>query len=385
MRLRKLDVKEHEQTRALWELVFKDDSRAFLDYYYFIKIKDNEIHVIEEDDGIRTMLHLNPYEICINENVFPSHYIVAVATQEEYRKRGYMGILLQQAMTEMYQNKEPFTFLMPAAEAIYTPYDFRFIYDQVQTEFESAVSCANEKMLPVELREARLSDTTAMTAFFAEHFAAEYQLCAVHDEKYYQTMILEQQSQDGGVKLLTAAGKIVGMYAYSMEMSQPTIREPLYLAGYEDDFLNAVNLMKAELQKMGSEKPLKILACLKKLSSTAKPMIMARILHLPTMLAALTIKDGMEIDCSFAVLDAFLPQNSKVWKLESYIDDPHVRVKEAEDSEGVLTIAALTSLLFGYKSVAEIAAEPDVVITDKLGRELNKLQFLQRIFLNEIV
>ncbi|MGC4017938.1 MAG: hypothetical protein QM793_00985 [Muricomes sp.] len=33
-------------------------------------------------------------------------------------------------MKDMYDRKEPFTFLMPAAEAIYTPYDFRFTYKQ---------------------------------------------------------------------------------------------------------------------------------------------------------------------------------------------------------------------------------------------------------------
>ncbi len=37
MQLRKLDSSEHSRTRALWEKVFPEDSKAFLDYYYFIK------------------------------------------------------------------------------------------------------------------------------------------------------------------------------------------------------------------------------------------------------------------------------------------------------------------------------------------------------------
>lgn len=54
--------------------------------------KDNTIYVIEEDDEIRAMLQLNPYQVKLQESVVPSDYIVGVATQAEYRGRGYMRI-----------------------------------------------------------------------------------------------------------------------------------------------------------------------------------------------------------------------------------------------------------------------------------------------------
>ena len=41
MELRRLEEQEHQKTRKLWEEVFSDDTRAFLDYYYFIKTKEN--------------------------------------------------------------------------------------------------------------------------------------------------------------------------------------------------------------------------------------------------------------------------------------------------------------------------------------------------------
>ena len=76
------------------------------------------------------MLQLNPYRLKVEESEFLSAYIIAVATKEVYRGRGFMGALLRRALNDMYTAKIPFTFLMPAAEAIYTPYDFRFIYSQ---------------------------------------------------------------------------------------------------------------------------------------------------------------------------------------------------------------------------------------------------------------
>ena len=130
MILRKLTQEEHGNTRPLWEEVFADDTKAFLDYYYYIKTRDNEIYTVEEDGQICSMLQLNPYTLNIVNNSFPCAYIIAVATREPYRGRGYMGALLRTALNDMYAEKMPFTFLMPAAEAIYTPYDFRFIYTQ---------------------------------------------------------------------------------------------------------------------------------------------------------------------------------------------------------------------------------------------------------------
>ena len=130
MILRKLDQSEHRLTRPLWEEVFTDDTKAFLDYYYYIKTRDNEIYVVEEEGKICSMLQLNPYQLMIGGKQYPSAYIIAVATKESFRGRGYMGALLRTSLNDMYTEKIPFTFLMPAAEAIYTPYDFRFIYDQ---------------------------------------------------------------------------------------------------------------------------------------------------------------------------------------------------------------------------------------------------------------
>ena len=57
-----------------------------------------------------------------------SYYIVAVATRKEYRGRRYMAGLLREALLDMYQAGVTFTYLMPAAEAIYLPHcTFYFI------------------------------------------------------------------------------------------------------------------------------------------------------------------------------------------------------------------------------------------------------------------
>ena len=411
MEVRLLKQQEHGKTRLLWEKVFQEDSKAFLDYYYFFKTRENSVYVVEEDEEIRSMLHLNPFLIQVGEGQFDGRYIIAVATEESYRKRGYMGMLLRKAMQAMYQEKQPFTFLMPAAEAIYTPYDFRFVYDQNVWKY-TVVEKQEQKSLPVS--EAGIGDGADLAAFFMEYFSERFQIYAVRDEQYYQTMLFEQQSENGGIAILKRSEKIVGCFLYGDEDGLE-IREPLYLKEYETEFWAAVGKI---CEKHGQKEALVYAGISEeeKIGTVEfqkqKPTIMVRILHLESLLRLLKTKAGEQIDCSFAVLDSILTQNSRVWKLQSSpigeIEEGEDTVKEAdvakevekqrssdcetkiyvretEDSEGVLSIAALTSLLFGYKSVEEVVEEPDVFLSERLMGELKKIQPLDKIYLNEIV
>lgn len=405
MEVRLLKQQEHGKTRLLWEKVFQEDSKAFLDYYYFFKTRENSVYVVEEDEEIRSMLHLNPFLIQVGEGQFDVRYIIAVATEESYRKRGYMGMLLRKAMQAMYQEKQPFTFLMPAAEAIYTPYDFRFVYDQNVWKY-TVVEKQEQKSLPVS--EAGIGDGADLAAFFMEYFSERFQIYAVRDEQYYQTMLFEQQSENGGIAILKRSEKIVGCFLYGDEDGLE-IREPLYLKEYETEFWAAVGKV---CEKHGQKEALVYAGISEeeKIGTVEfqkkKPTIMVRILHLESLLRLLKTKAGEQIDCSFAVLDSILTQNSRVWKLQSSpigeIEEGEdtakevekqrssdcktkIYVRETEDSEGVLSIAALTSLLFGYKSVEEVAEDPDVFLSERLMGELKKIQPLDKIYLNEIV
>ena len=86
--------------------------------------------VENEKQEILATLHLNPYEMMFCGEKVKTNYIVAVATRADCRHQGMMRSLLQASLQEMYRRKETFTWLMPAAEAIYRPFGFRFIYEK---------------------------------------------------------------------------------------------------------------------------------------------------------------------------------------------------------------------------------------------------------------
>lgn len=387
MELRKLEQSEHQKTRRLWETVFSEDSKEFLDYYYYFKTKNNEIFVIEEEGAVRSMLQLNPYELVIEDDSGSCHYIIAVATEKAFRKRGYMGALLRRAMEEMYGRKEPFTFLMPASEKIYTPYDFRFVFNQRQTEergldkrnfvLQDTVNSESTAAAEEVFLDASIGDGEEIAAFVQENFAENWQVYAKRNAEYYQTLVFEQQSEHGGIRMIRADGRLVGIFLYAEEDGLE-IREPLYLKEYEYSF------QKAVVELMGDRERVKLYAWNE--GSKRKPLIMARLLHLESMLGCMKVRQGEEMDCSFAVLDSILPQNSRIWRIwGGEATEWKVRVRETEDSEGVLTIGALASLIFGYQSIEETAKEEDVILTEHLKEELEKLKVLENVWLNEIV
>lgn len=403
MNIRKLVREEHHTTRALWESVFAEDTEAFLDYYYQMKTRENQIYVIDEDAKIRAMLQLNPYRVQMEQQKFTLHYIIAVATAEKYRGKGMMRQLLLQAMQDMYQKKEPFTFLMPAAEAIYSPYDFRFIYDQIQMKITGTMSkndaetnAGNTTLrnhTKMSMRDAMTEDAGKLASFARQCINDVYQVYAVRNKNYYETMILEQRSENGGVKMVYSGRKLVGCFAYGNE-GELEIREPLFAAGHEAFLLQAIYEMTGDMTTAVScvgftEKMRRVLEHTHPSSQCSetikKPIIMARILHLETFLKALRTIDNQPMCCSFAVIDPLLIQNNRIVRVEYRPDLDEMLVKDTEDSDGVLTVDVFTSLVFGYRSMEEIEQDPGVILTERFKTEFAKLRRLDRVFLNEIV
>lgn len=127
MEVRYLTKEEHGRSRGLYEEVFAEDEKAFVDAYYCRKTADNRILAAEEDGVIVSMLHCNPYTFRMRGESVLADYIVAAATKVKFRHRGLMRSLLTKALRDMRSEEKPFTFLMPADEAIYLPFDFRLM------------------------------------------------------------------------------------------------------------------------------------------------------------------------------------------------------------------------------------------------------------------
>lgn len=258
-KIRRLEPCEHGRTRKLWEEVFVEDTGEFLDYYYSYKIADNEIYVIEIDDEIVSMLHLNPYVMRIRQRLEPVHYIVAVATSKEYRSQGMMRTLLTKAMEDMKQRHEPFTFLMPADEAIYAPYGFEYIYEQRTCELVGK-KLPDEDVIFTEMAESDAGDVSS----YMNQMLDRYIMTTWRDESYCIRMLAEQKSENGGILIARKNNQIIGVFPWAKEEAYE-IREPMFT---DEDVLYAAACKvagnaKAKVSGYGNQR---------------KPLIMAKVL-----------------------------------------------------------------------------------------------------------
>lgn len=164
------------ESRSLYERVFHEDTKKFVDYYYSCRIRDNKILVLEEEGQIVSMVHLNPYWMIVNGYEMKINYIVAVATHEDYRHRGYMRMLLEKALKDMSFQGMPFTFLMPVSESIYTPFDF-------------AWACSYTE-LPGRVMRMDMEEQN-------RYLAARYQMFCKRDKRYMENQRAERLAEDG--------------------------------------------------------------------------------------------------------------------------------------------------------------------------------------------
>ncbi len=345
MKIRKLELEEHGSTRPLYEEIFDEDSPSFVDYYYTEKTKDNQIYVLEADGDIRSMLHLNPYRLMVNGSEKLVHYIVAVATQEAYRHRGYMKAIIKKALKDMYDNGESFTFLMPASEAIYLPHDFRTVYEQKRRfyvpESEQCEEVVEEEAAHIrdsEVSRASEADCPELAEFANENLREHYQVYALRDVPYYERLIKEYES-DGG-KLLVR--RINGCIADCMT----------YVPDYKE----------------GEE----------------KHKIMVRIVDVRRMLMSLSL-ESLTAVC-FRIVDPVIEENNQCVVLTG-TEFSGVMLMEGKpgNSEGTMTVAALASLIFGAESVDKVCEEDGVVMSERMKKEMMKIIPLSKIYLNEVV
>lgn len=331
MEIRKLELCEHEDSRRLYEEVFDEDSPSFVAYYYTEKTRDNQIYVVEEDGKIRSMVHLNPYQLYVNGSGKDINYIVAVATQKEYRKRGYMAALLKRALRDMYEAGQLFTFLMPASESIYLPFDFRTVYEQ-----RGKFCQEDEAAQDVSVEAARDSDCRKLALSANRSLTEKYQVFAIRDEAYYQRLIKEYESDGGKLKIYRRDGEIVDCRGdYPGEVQEPS-------------------------------------------------KIMVRIVDVRRMLMALSLRSLTGV--CFCVTDPVIKESNRCVALTgTEFSGVMLMDGKQENAEGTVSIAALGSLIFGKKTVEEICLEDGVEMTGRMKAEMEKMIPLSAIYLNETV
>lgn len=340
--IRYLEQEEKGKTRALWEEAFPEDSKSFTDYYYEEKMKDNRVLVCEKEGTIVSMLHRNPYRMYLRGAETVCDYLVGVATAVDERGKGRMQNMMLTVLRDMQDEHRPFTFLMPAREALYKPYDFRLVFDKPRH-----VLRYNKDIRRVPCQPGMLTEELAewQNAFLKR----QYDVFAVRDAAYLERMDKELASEAGECRLIYEDDWFVGMEA------EWGIRER------EMRYLYTGERFRSEAGKT--------------------PAIMARIVCLTEFMKYIRLTE----DCPYEKLileigvnDLYIPQNQGAWIWKITKSGSEFIQESRFISKGkmaVFTIAELTEWLFGYARPEQVKKLPNWEYIDTF----------HNIFIDEIV
>lgn len=380
----KLKKKECLELRPLWEEVFFEDSVEYTDFYFREKAGRNTAFILRGDEGKAiAMLHLSPYDLELRlGNAFAcirANYIVGVATLKEHRHKGYMDALLRASFEEMYQARQPFAFLMPASPRIYEPYQFVYIYDKKEFRVNPALikrkelAAASEPSVKWEAAVMKEKEIPEIVHYVNRYLKDNYDVFIRRDEEYYRTLVKELKAQNGAFYLIrersrdTREGALKGYFLYTEEEGKGDVQEALSFQRNEN-IVGRNGIVK---------------------ETGTKPIIMARIIHVQTMLSLLRIRteageDEEGIVLNISITDSLLPDNSGIWHCRIGKDNASAVKNAKTDADCAITIECLASWVFGYKEAEECFTFPEGICKEDLVCRIKRIKTLPKVLINEI-
>ena len=350
---------ENQRARKLYEEIFDEDSPAFVDYYFRVKAAENEIFVVEnEKQEILATLHLNPYEMMFCGERVKTNYIVAVATRADCRHQGMMRSLLQASLQEMYRREETFTWLMPAAEAIYRPFGFRFIYEKnkmtvtadvlrrAETDEKWQIHSDQEVSGDIFCEEAKKEDLAELACFAEKQLSKLAEVYTVHDIAYFEQRMQEVECEGGSLILIRKEKEICG-YFLALKKDREAWEIVVEDAVQKKAF-------PAVLHWFGESKEKCTFTAFPQIweqyaQSENVPAIMVRIVHLERFVCCLKIK--IEQEWKIRLTDSLIPENNGYFIIKTGIEGGSlIRVENLSEKEKKMfcsmDIGQLTEELF---------------------------------------
>lgn len=350
---------ENQRARKLYEEIFDEDSPAFVDYYFRVKAAENEIFVVEnEKQEILATLHLNPYEMMFCGERVKTNYIVAVATRADCRHQGMMRSLLQASLQEMYRREETFTWLMPAAEAIYRPFGFRFIYEKnkmtvtadvlqrAETDENWQIHSDQEVSGDIFCEEAKKEDLAELACFAEKQLSKLAEVYTVHDIAYFEQRMQEVGCEGGSLILIRKEKEICG-YFLALKKDREAWEIVVEDAVQKKAF-------PAVLHWFGTSEEKCTFTAFPQIweqyaQSENVPAIMGRIVHLERFVCCLKIKKEQE--WKIRLTDSLIPENNGYFIIKTGIEGGSlIRVENLSEKEKKMfcsmDIGQLTEELF---------------------------------------
>ena len=197
-----------EQVRKLWENCFTD-SKEFINLYFDMRYKEVENIAIMMDGKPVSALQMIPYPMTFYGNLWQTAYVSGACTHPDYRAKGVMRQLLNNAYHQMLADGVHLTTLIPAEPWLFDYYHsmgYASVFGYTAQEVQAADIHPSEK-LTIKL----IQDFDAEVY---QYFDAHQRLrnCALlHTQEDFKVICADLSLAQSGVFVIYQDDTIVGL------------------------------------------------------------------------------------------------------------------------------------------------------------------------------
>ncbi len=181
--------------KKLWyECFLEHDSKESIDYYFENSFDLNHTFILEVANEIACSLQLNQHQITYQNEIEAVSFVVGVATPIKHRRKGYMRILLNEAIRYAKEElKQNYMILQAYDWNVYRPFGFYEAY------YKQEISYSIKELANVDLiKEEEVSSAKLLDIY--QRYTQGLDGYKIRDQKYFVKMLKMYQVE--GVKLL---------------------------------------------------------------------------------------------------------------------------------------------------------------------------------------
>ena len=149
------------QLHALWKDVFGDEE-GYIDLFFSRAFAGSHPFAVVENGEVQSALYLLDCQLQSGARRYDGYYLYAAATKPQYRRRGLMRALIEEAKAFMHETGKDFIVLVPATKPLYDYYEkFGFVPKLYRW---AGTLCGTGKTQPDLIKNARYASLPAGNA-----------------------------------------------------------------------------------------------------------------------------------------------------------------------------------------------------------------------------
>ena len=350
-------LSDRHQVEELWAYCFEPPDHPFF-RWYFDAWDPADTLCGWENGKLQACVHLNPYTLQIRGQSLPVPYIVGLATAPQARRGGVAGKLLYAALEEMRRRGCYFNILMPSKAGFYYPYGWELCYHQIKYHIhldELRRLTAGDGIFEMVNDSREWSKLAAIYESFTSHRHG----FALRRQREWERLLGSHQAENGRIALLFQDNRPTGYMLYHIRDGLFTIGDMAYTtAQAQRNLLGFMYNHRSQATHGVWNSPfddtLHMALANPKEGVSLFPFMSGRIVDVASALSAITYPAAIRSSLTISVADSLVDWNQGVLTLE--VTDGRGEMKAAPGSEPSLslTINALSQLVFGRLSAAEL-------------------------------